>query len=190
MIPVASIGFDYGPFHAFISSHGHYGIAASDLPWAVVGPLPGLLEHGRAEALNETWDSEGREPDRLIGTDDDMPDLADPRLERCLKAYVERHWATLQRRHEKAKRRWEEMQQQTVVVNGVSLRPGQRVRLYSHWEAKVDEFIFHLYDPPGRAGEFIFHAIDDEGCVYLGGENGFRSQKLGPMDRLIPLDSD
>src|SRR5690242_11213709 len=64
---MASISFDYGPFEAYVSSHGHYGIGALDVPWAVIGPLPGLLEHGRVETLNETWDDEGREPHRLIG---------------------------------------------------------------------------------------------------------------------------
>ena len=172
---VSHIGFDCGPFHAFVSSRGIYGIAARDLPWALIGPLPGLLEHGKAESLNETWDSEGREPNRLIGTDDDMPDLADPRLEKCVRAYVERHWPSLQRRHDEAKQRWEQMQRHTRVVKGVSLRPGQRVRLYCSGALPVN------------GEEFVFHAIDDEGCVYLGGENGFRSQKLGPLDRLEPV---
>lgn len=33
---MASVGFDYGLFHAYVSSQGHYGIGAFDLPWAVV----------------------------------------------------------------------------------------------------------------------------------------------------------
>ena len=175
---MSSIGFEIGPFEAYVSSHGHYGIAAHDLPWAVTGPLPGLLEHGRAEALNEAWDSEGREPDRLVGNDDGMPDLEDPRLERCLRGYIEKHWASLQRRHEEAKQRWEEMQQHVFVVRGVPLRPGQAVRLYSPGAV------------PANGEEFIFHAVDDEGRVYLGGKNGFRSQKLGSLDRLEPAGSE
>jgi len=174
---VSSIGFDCGPFHAFVSSHGHFGIAARDLPWAVVGSLPGLLEHGTAEILNETWDSEGLEPDRLIGTDDGIPNLEDPRLARCVRAYVEKNWPSLQRRYEQAKQRWEEMKQHTLVVKGVPLRPGQTVLLYCG-------------SPPTEVTKFIFHAIDDDGCVYLGGKNGFRSQKLGPSDRLEPLDTE
>ena len=158
---MSSIGFDCGPFHAFVSSHGHFGIAARDLPWAVVGSLPGLLEHGTAEILNETWDSEGLEPDRLIGTDDG----------------VEKNWPSLQRRYEQAKQRWEEMKQHTLVVKGVRLRPGQTVLLYRG-------------SPPTEVTKFIFHAIDDDGCVYLGGKNGFRFQKLGPSDRLEPLETE
>lgn len=173
---MSSLGFDYGPFHAFVSSHGHYGIAVHDLPWWVDSPLPGLLEHGRAEALNETWESEGRQPEQLVGTDDDMPDLEDPRLEKCLRAYVERHWESLQRRHAEAKQHWIEMQQHTLVVKGVSLRPGQRVRLY------------FAGPPPINGDEFTFHFIDSGGRIFLRGENGVRSHKLGSADRLEPVD--
>jgi hypothetical protein len=173
---MSSISFDYGPFVAYISSHGHYGIAARDIPWAAAGPLPGLLEHGRAETLNETWNSEGRKPERLIGTDDDMPDIADPRVEMCLRLYVEKHMPSLQQRYKEARRRWSEMQQQTFVVKRVPLRPGQRVRLY-------------FTGPPAVNGqEFVFHAIDDKGCIYLGGGNGFRAHGLGASDYLEPVD--
>jgi len=178
---MASIGFDFGPFHAYVSDRGNYGIAARDLPWAVVGPLPGLLEHGRAETLNETWDDEGREPHRIIGTDEEMPDLEDPRLERCLRVYVQRHRQSLERRLAQARQRWDEMQRQTVLVKDVRLQPGQRVRLYCAGTPSPQEAV--------EVGEFVFHAIDEEGCIYLGGEGGFRSQKLGPLDRLEPVNA-
>jgi hypothetical protein len=134
-----------------------------------------LLEEGRVEALNEIWDSEGREPHQLVGNDDDMPDLEDARLERCIKAYVEKNWLSLQYRHEQAKQRWEEIKQQTVVVNGVPLRPLQRVR-------------FH--HPPNFVEEFVFHGLDNEGRIYLEQGGGFQWWNLRPVDRLEPLYSE
>jgi hypothetical protein len=171
---MSKIAFDYEPFRAVVSSHGYYFISAKDVPSAVDSPLPGVLEQGRAEALNETWDSEGREPNQLIGNDDDMPDLEDPRLERCVRAFIEKHWLSLQRRHEETKKRWEKMQGQLFVVDGVPLRTGQRIRLFG---------------PTDDGKEFVFYAFGDKPkTVYLFGENGLRVVWLGPLNRLEPLD--
>ncbi|HEX4793881.1 MAG TPA: hypothetical protein VH370_08825 [Humisphaera sp.] len=122
------IHFRIGALIIDVSSHGYFTICAEDVPAG--GPLPGCLQHGSIEPLNETWANDGREPLQLEPWDDGMPDLEDPRLERCVRTYVQKHDQRLQESLKRARAAWEQMRNTPVDVEGTLLMPGQRVRGY------------------------------------------------------------
>lgn len=119
------------PFVITFSSHGTLVIEAMDLPAALGSPLPGIMYSGSNEVLNETWDSQGREPLRLEGNDDGMPvDLQDPRLQRCVTNYVGKHRPELDELHEQARRKWQAVLKEPQRVDGIVIMPEQKVRWY------------------------------------------------------------
>lgn len=154
---VASISFSVEHFRLFIKSDGTYGITVDDLPWSLTEQsLPGLLEYGRLEVLNDTWLARGREPRELIGTSELMPCLTDPRLEECAKTYLHMHLEELQQRHAEACQKWRQMQKHPLDVGGTPIRPGQAVRIY--------------YSPDGTRA--IAVSKGDATFFYFGGYGG------------------
>jgi len=128
------------------------------------------LEHGTIEPLNETWANDGREPLQLEAFDDGMPDLEDPRLERCVRDYIEKHAERLQKSLEDARTKWEQMCVTPVDVEGTMLMPGQRLRVY--------------YAKDGVRE----HARDDGERVFLGyGSEPGRHEKQLPSRGARPI---
>ncbi len=157
--------FAIEPYKVCVSTHGMYLIFVEDLPHWYMTPLPGLLEHGSPAVLNETWDSEGREPFALDATDDLLSGIIDdPRLRKCAIAYVEKHRAALDDAYDSAKEAWRVMQQTPIDVQGTSIRPGQRVRFFHSpggtRENVVDkgEAIFLYYG--GHGGNSLYLKTD------------------------------
>jgi hypothetical protein len=122
--------FEIPPYKVNVSSHGQFTVWVKSIPSSVHSTvLPGAIFRAKCDVLNETWSSEGREPLHIEPYDDGMPDLEDPRLERCVRDYIQLHHDELARLHQAAAEKWEELKMVHQLVEGRLISPGQPVNL-------------------------------------------------------------
>jgi hypothetical protein len=120
--------------------------------------------------LNETWNHEGREPKTLGTWEGDLPDLDDPRLERCVTAYFTKNRNKLEELRVSAVARWEELKTNPQIVDSRAFTPGELVELiYSSTGAESDAIV---------KGTYAFAGIED-GRVFLVTPDGAFDIRIG-----------
>jgi hypothetical protein len=119
--------------------------------------LPGILLRETTVKLNETWDSEGREPSTLGTWEDELPDLLDPRLQICVTAYFAKHRAELEQLRCSAMARWDEIKKIPQMVESRMFTPGERVDLvFSSTGMESDAMVKGTYTFAGLEEDLIF----------------------------------